>query len=232
MCHDDARAIKAVDSVVKLMAGMFIRVRSRNHYGKQMDRQQKEKSRDDLTKVFIRALHAGSFQERLFSLMTFGIPVHLMPTQVDGTIDLKQHKLWLDQRRALEAIPRVVDHNKVTCVIPSPKDILFGRDKIAQSHPGNVRFLHLIAALQQQYDSANSKEQRFVISSGIVLSIKEVEGRFLKCDDHGWTVVDDKTARFKVTNAFRSHRRKQNANVSKKEALTSEKRCPKRKDQY
>ena len=60
LCHDDARAIKAVDSVVKLMAGMFIRVRSRNHYSKQMDRQQKEKSRDDLTKVFIRALHAGS----------------------------------------------------------------------------------------------------------------------------------------------------------------------------
>ena len=34
MCYECA--LKSMDSVLKLMAGMFIRVRSRNHYGKKI----------------------------------------------------------------------------------------------------------------------------------------------------------------------------------------------------
>ena len=171
----------------------------------------------------------GSLQERLFSLMTFGIPVKLMPIQEDGSIDLEHHTIWLEQRRKIEANQKSENHQVSGSILPGPMDILFGRDKIAQSHPGNARFLHVISTLQEHYDSAATKEERFVVAAGIVLRIKESGRRFLKFDDSNWTVVDDKAARYKVTNAFRSNRKKQNIAASKADLTASSSLLLKRK---
>ena len=165
--------------------------------------------------------------------MTFGIPVQVMPVQVDGSIDLEHHKLWVDQQRKIEARRRRDGHQGCRfAIIPGQKDILFGRDKIARSHPGNARFLHLISTLQEQYDGASSKEERFIISAGIVSSIKESGGRFLKFEEAGWEVVDDTVARYKVTNTFRSYRKKQNSAIPPtKESVGEEKLELKRDDE-
>lgn len=174
----------------------------------------------------------GSYQEQIFELMTFGIPVQFMPVKTDGSLDMEHHKIWMHQRKNSEATKRCDDHQQVSCIIPGPKDVLFGRDKIAQSHPGNSRYLHLISTCQEEYDRVGSREERFVISTRILLGIKESGGRFLKFDGVGWAVVDDSTARDKVTNAFRSYRRKQNANAMKKDSVTAETIRFKRKEAY
>ena len=174
----------------------------------------------------------GSLQERFLSLMTFGIPVNVLPLQKDGNTELEYHKLWLEQRKRLEAKQRNNESpQELTYVIPGPKDILFGRDKLAQSHPGNVHYLNLISKYQDLYDNAGTKEKRFVISSCILCNIKESGARFLKFDGYGWVVADDTTARYKVTNAFRSYRKKQTANhASKKDSVLIDYPSLKRKD--
>ena len=81
---------------------------------------------------------------------------------------------------------------------------------MARSHTGNIRYYHIIATHQEQYDDARSHDERSIIAAAIVLSIKESGGRFLKLDgtNNSWLVVDDDTARVKVTNSFRTRRRR------------------------
>ena len=148
--------------------------------------------------------------------MTYGIPVQVLPMTLDGDILCDNHKLWLEERRHWEECRRSDNHQKeLRCAIPGPKDVLFGRDKISRSHTGNIRYYHLIATRQEQYDSAVSKDEKFIIASDIVLKIKESGGRFFKLDKAGWVAVDDDTAREKVTSAFRTRRRsKMNARAS------------------
>lgn len=139
--------------------------------------------------------------------MTFGIPVQLLPIDVEGNVRLDNHKLWLEQRRNLEKI-RPQDHQaEIHCTVPGPYDVLFGRDKISRFHAGNTRFYHLIDSRQEKYDAATSKDERSLLAADILLIIKESGGRFLKLDKTSWVVVDDETARDKVTSTFRTRRR-------------------------
>ena len=144
--------------------------------------------------------------------MTFGIPTELLPVDLQGDIRLENHKLWLEQRRSLEANRQRKSLGEIpSVVVPGPKDVLFGRGKFAQSHVGNVRYYNIIASRQTQYDNASSLEERSLVAADILLSIKEFGGRFLKSEKTSWVVVDDAMARDKVTNAFRTRRRKLNA---------------------
>ena len=128
---------------------------------------------------------------------------------MDGELQLEHHKLWVEQRRNLEALKSSsVDETIDRCVVPGPYDVLHGRDKLAKSHMGNIRFHHIIANHQEVYDNAVSKEERSIIAASIVLSIKEAGGRFLKPDKASWVQVSDEVARNKVTNAFRNSRMK------------------------
>ena len=152
----------------------------------------------------------GSLQERFFELLTFGIPVQLLPATNDGEFQLEHHKLWVEQRQNLEMIHSSSDDKDERCLVPRPDDILMGRDKLARSHTGNIRFHHIIATRQEEYNNAPSKDEKTIIAASIVLSIKESRGRFLKLDEASWVIVSDEAARDKVTNAFRSRRRSAN----------------------
>ena len=127
---------------------------------------------------------------------------------MDGELQLEHHKLWVEQRRNLEALKSRSSDNNKRCIIPRLYDVLHGRDKLAKSHIGNIRFHHIIANHQEVYDNAVSKEERSIIAASIVLSIKEAGGRFLKPDKASWVQVSDEVARNKVTNAFRNSRMK------------------------
>jgi hypothetical protein len=52
-----------------------------------------------------------------------------------------------------------------------------------------------------------SKVQKTRLASKIVDGIHGIGGRFLKSDKTGWIEIDNKTARYKVSMAFRSKRR-------------------------
>ena len=156
----------------------------------------------------------GSFTERHFALMTFGIPTQFLPVDVDGNIQLEHHNLWLEQRRQSESMrernqdqdPALQD-TKSPPVIPGSLDVLFGREKTSQVHPGNARYHMIITSNIELYDSTASKQGKTELALRLIREIKESGGRFLKLEKEGWVVVDDDAARVKVANAFRSRRK-------------------------
>ena len=141
--------------------------------------------------------------------------MQLLPFTVDGEIQLEHHKLWVEQRRSWEALqspPFDDDKDSIRCIVPGPHDVLHGRDNVAKSHTGNIRFHYMIANHQEEYDKALTKDERSIIAASIVLSVKKAGGRFLKPDKASWVQVSDEVARNKVTNAFRNCRMKATTN--------------------
>jgi hypothetical protein len=100
-------------------------------------------------------------------------------------------------------------------VEPMIRDILLGRGKPLQSHPGNVRFRNLIASHAEKYE-VGDRFQKIFIAADVVATIRESDGRFLTkpLGKGGWEEIDDETARLKVAHTFRTLRKK-----SKKKSL-------------
>jgi hypothetical protein len=87
------------------------------------------------------------------------------------------------------------------------RDILLGRGKPLQRHPGNVRFRELIACHAGKYELGD-RFQKTVIAADVVATIRESDGRFLKpYGEGGWGEIDDNTARLKVAHTFRTLRK-------------------------
>jgi hypothetical protein len=93
-------------------------------------------------------------------------------------------------------------------VEPTASDILLGRGKSSQNHPGNIRFRQLIESKRPEYERAKVLEKT-LIAERIVQSIRDLSGRFLRQTGNYWEEVDFDTARDKVAHAFRDNRRKQ-----------------------
>jgi hypothetical protein len=87
-------------------------------------------------------------------------------------------------------------------------DVLFGRGKGVQAHPGNKRLRELVEANLNRYEQA-SRLEKTLLAETIVRNIKDISGRFLKLEHSllgrsGWTEVDDEAARDKIAHAFRT----------------------------
>ena len=91
---------------------------------------------------------------------------------------------------------------------------LFGRGKIAKTHTGNLRALHLCEMNYARYESALSgKYGKTEVAEMIVRIIHESGGRFLTPESNGWVEVDDDAAREKISHFFR-HMRFKGKNTS------------------
>merc|ERR1712038_969113 len=89
---------------------------------------------------------------------------------------------------------------------PHPHDVLCGRGKSANSHPGNVHFRSMIQNVKVMYVSC-SKRNKKDFSYVIVQSIRRMNppGRFLKKDPESnlWYDIGDKQALTKTRQALR-----------------------------
>ena len=98
-------------------------------------------------------------------------------------------------------------------VVPQPNDVLFGRGRNVQDHPGNLRLHQLIEENRSRYENA-PKWEKTVIASEIVAIIKEENGRFLKAisgsGNKKFAIQDSEAARDKVSHTFRSRRTAEN----------------------
>ena len=86
-----------------------------------------------------------------------------------------------------------------------PNDVLFGRGKPFQVHPGNVRLHQLVDERKHVY-TMSRRDDKTMIATSIVDLIKREGGRFLrqyKNDKKKWMEVDDLVARNKVSHALR-----------------------------
>ena len=146
--------------------------------------------------------------------MTFGIPIteNVFPVSPEGIPTTDNHTMWLEQRAKSNYPP-------VNVVIPRPHDVLLGRDRTAQVHGGNVKYRQLLEENAERYNSA-SKTDKTAVAMDIVDKVKGSGGRFLKHENGVWEDVDDRTARVKVTMAFRSKRRTAAMKASSSPPLT------------
>jgi len=146
--------------------------------------------------------HNGSDMECVYDLMTFGIPADVLPVLPSGDYRLEAHqdyckrlRKWSEKSR--DGVKRVI--------LPNSLDVLLGRGKPLQRHPGNIRYHHIVDSFHGQYEKAQ-KLEKTTLSKLIVEKIKNTGGRFMKQDEIGWVEIDDEAARYKVSHTFRNHR--------------------------
>ncbi|KAG7367364.1 hypothetical protein IV203_030035 [Nitzschia inconspicua] len=124
---------------------------------------------------------------------------------------------------------------------PSPNDCICGRGKEAASHPGNVKFRHLIDSNLQTYRETQSKKEKTTIVCNIIESVRSgiPKGKFVrKHDDGRWYETGDDFAREKIGQCFRDrlhteYRSSSKAKISRrKENITDESTRPMDFDEY
>lgn len=139
--------------------------------------------------------------ECIYNLMTFGIPAENLPINAAGDRRPEAHQ---DFCKKLKKFPTLQDGVK-RIVIPSTYDVLLGRGKPLQKHPGNLRYHHIVDGYQGEYEKMQ-KLAKTNLSKMFVQQFKDSGHRFMKQDEGGWVEVDDEAARYKVSHTFRNHR--------------------------
>lgn len=92
---------------------------------------------------------------------------------------------------------------------PSEHCVVFGRDKFAHKHPGNIFFRQLVSQLREEYQSTKVRRKKASITHQIINAITSKGGRFLKMNcsaenGGGWYQVGDTQVYEKVSHALRS----------------------------
>ena len=154
---------------------------------------------------------AGTHQECQYALMTFGIPVQSLPVGFAGGLKTTNHLKWIARRKAKDT--SIIYKKGVFCGIDFPRknDVVLGRGRNLQEHPGCVQLRNIVSGLLEDYKPASIQDKKGICLKIIDL-IKELGGSFLKQNRDGWWVpVSDEVARDKVGMTFRTALSIQNA---------------------
>ena len=183
---------------------------------------------DEKIQVRIRkvVVPKNDYKQIHFILNTYGIPVQTMPTKENGDFDYTYHNLFLDARKSSEAtiIPSTkakgghADPPCSQCICtPGFNDILLGKDSLAKSHVGNVRYRSAVLELFPEYDATNDRLERRAFFESVLNTVNDYGGRFLRRDDSGahWQVLSEDEVFEKIGNSFRSLRRKEKRRSSR-----------------
>lgn len=171
-------------------------------------------------------LHLGTRMECVYALNSYGIPAHALPIDVHDEIKVKQHLEFLKMRKHQEAWiqegrlrklhddeeqnKRIRNSKSCVVVVPAMTDVLLGRGKPIFSHRGNATLHMMVKASLPRYEACQIRGKAKV-SQSVVDDIKDnYGGRFLKQHSETgiWLVVDDDTARLKVSSLFRTIKRR------------------------
>ena len=113
---------------------------------------------------------------------------------------------------------------------PHHEDCLFGRGRNVMKHPGNVAMRSMLGEKRERYACA-AHQKKAEIAWEVVNEIKMGGGRFLKELDIGiYKLVDDETARKKISIAFRDLKNKvgkQTTRTQQNQQLQQHKNGPK-----
>jgi hypothetical protein len=137
---------------------------------------------------------------------------HFAIPDVGGHLRLDRSTIGSSSSCSSSMIPQISNHeiSALSVALPTPNDVLFGRGKSIQDHPGNIAFVSLIESLYPQYDILETKQDKTEFSERVVQRFKALGGRFLKPhwkNPSFWQATDNAAARIKVSHAFRSRRR-------------------------
>jgi hypothetical protein len=91
---------------------------------------------------------------------------------------------------------------------PTSSDILLGKTALTLNHPGNKKFREFIAQHHEEFEATLTKNKQ-KLGEKFVATLKMGGSRFLREVAGGWwEVVDDEKARIKLTEGFRTRRKK------------------------
>lgn len=87
----------------------------------------------------------------------------------------------------------------------TPKDVLSGRGKGAQLHPGNVKYRELVSANKLRYSQCVKSGEKTKLAKAIVAEVREDGGRFLELEERTgvYNDIGDKRAIEKTSQALR-----------------------------
>jgi hypothetical protein len=158
-------------------------------------------------------------------MMTFGVPMDLFPVTSHGELKQGNHRKWIAGRKVKERELKMFGRfDKID--LPARDDVLVGKGKPIQRHPGNAN-LRLLVELRLDEYSRLARGAKGSCSDDVLRIIKESPGRFLRNDGDGWWVeVSDEDAREKITNTFISEQGKAGRNQrTRMRKLSNEKRA-------
>lgn len=151
--------------------------------------------------------HVGTHQEVTYELMTYGIPKEALPVTDDGKIKTKLHLELLEMKLTIEELEASSNFTGQTFVLfPSRKDVLFGKGRRFQNHPGNMNLKHRVDDMLASYESLD-KPGKTEFADRIVRTLKAEGVHFLSQDNGVWMETTDDIARSKVAQMFRNRRK-------------------------
>ena len=122
--------------------------------------------------------------------------------------DRSQSTLPNPQSSAVDSLPRLPSWKSS----PGPGDILLGRGKSIQNHPGNIRYRAIIEKNLGRFESATQRGAKAELVKGVLRQIYSSGANFWQLDKSSqnknknkrWTPADEKTAFEKVSHSFRN----------------------------
>jgi len=150
-------------------------------------------------------LHVGTYTEIMYALLGYGIPVDVIPIGESGVIKKTNLNRWISKHISKEKA--MIDTELFAGIdLPSQNDVLTGKGKPIQQHPGNVYLRNLV-----EYFMEDFKDDKLKTSERVCTMIKENAGRFLNQSDDGWWWDVTETGGVdKVMTTFLTLRTKQN----------------------
>lgn len=151
--------------------------------------------------------------EVLYKLMTYGIPVDVIPVTNSGVVKTKDFGRWIQKRRAKDLFLKGMEDRRQAILLqqqglatasalipesleqqcrflqgrtdlPSNDDVLLGTGKFLMKHPGNLHFRATVDALAELYDATDHVRDKADMTWGVVRHIQnQCGGKFLKKDN-------------------------------------------------
>ena len=175
----------------------------------------------------------GTSMEIQYALQAFGISQYIVPLDLNGDFTKTRHLEYLEERKQLErknrtpltvhpTIPATVtsanftdddcgdnhnsnDNRDQTIISPKPDDVLLGKGKQFQSHPGNLYLTELVEKHRVGYTNSQTQIEKTCIIQLIVKLVQERNGRFLQRDNKKqiWVELPTQAAWTRVGRRFR-----------------------------
>lgn len=140
-----------------------------------------------------------------YQLMSYGIPVDLIPKTGTGKIKSKNLQQWIKTRKVIE---ETKEGEPIEC--PGMNDVIFRFGKSYLSHPGNATFRGLIEANFEEHNQATTTEAKVAVTWRMVEDIENRGGRFLVWDKRGWwtKTTDRSQIRSKIAVSLKEHKKR------------------------
>jgi hypothetical protein len=126
----------------------------------------------------------GSHTEVQYSMMTFGVPAQALPVTYKGELKTAHHRKWI-ARQKIRDTEMIKTGSFEGIDLPNHSNILLGRGRVFQDHPGSVKLWSWVTAYLDEFKTA-SKQDKTLITTRIVESMKGNGARFLKRRSNGW----------------------------------------------